>query len=188
MDNEVTMFRKTKLGVGTWRCWSEGSTVFVAHAQCVGGSEVVHKEVVPMGLAGRSLDEQVASRVRSRVNKQRDRGYVDSLDEARTAPRTNQLDLPLPMLAKKVGDLRGWPGKVIVQPKLDGFRCLATRNDDGDVICYTRGGKLLPALEHVCAALDPTLPHGVILDGEIYEHGKPLQAVASLASFGSLPR
>lgn len=153
----------------------------MAHAQVQGGSEIVHTEVVPRGLAGRSLEEQVLSRIRSRANRQRDRGYVDSYEAARDLPRTNALDLPHPMLAKKIDDLRRWPGKAIVQPKLDGFRCLVTRNGEGQVICYTRGGKVLDALTHVTRFLESYLPEGIVLDGEIYEHGKPLQTLASLA-------
>lgn len=178
----VTLYRKNKLGVGTWRCWAEGATVYVAHAQVVGGAEVVHAEPVPKGLAGRTLEEQVQSRIDSRANRQRDKGYVDIEEIARTTPRTNTLGTPLPMLAKVFADLKGrWPGKGVVQRKFDGFRCLVTRNDEGAVFCYSRQGKELPALSHVCEAYEPWLPDGVIVDGEIYEHGKPLQAIASLA-------
>lgn len=179
--NCTVLFRKNKLGVGEWRIWNDGPTIYVGHAQVVDGSLVVHKEIVPKGLAGRSLEEQVQSRIDSRINKQLDKGYVYSIEEARNNPRTNMLDLPHPMLAKKISDLRGWPGKSVVQRKYDGFRCLSARNEDLDAICYTRGGKILDALTHIIDRLKYVLPEDVILDGEIYEHGKPLQTIASLA-------
>lgn len=180
----ITLYRKNKLGVGTWRCWAEGATLYVAHAQVVGGSEVVHSEKVPKGLAGRTLEEQVQSRIDSRVNKQRDKGYVDDAETARTQPRTNTLDMPHPMLAKKLSDMRnGWwyNGPKVIQRKYDGFRCLVAKDDEDSVFCYSRQGKVLDALTHIKNALQHTLPEDVILDGEIYEHGKPLQAIASLA-------
>lgn len=178
---EVVLYRKNKMGVGSWRCWYEGNTVFVAHAQVVGGSEVTHSENVPRGLAGRSLTEQLESRVNSRANHQRDKGYVDSVQEAWTTTRTNALNMPMPMLAKKLKDLRGWPGKVAVQPKFDGFRLLVTKNEDGEVFGYSRQGKVLAALNHIYEPFQDWLPDDVVLDGEIYKHGVPLQAVASLA-------
>lgn len=182
IDGDCTvLFRKNKLGVGEWRIWTVDNVLWIGHAQVVNGSLVTHQETVQKGLAGRSMSEQIASRVASRINKQRDRGYVDTFEDARDNPRTNMLDLPHPMLAKKITDMRGWPGKAIQQPKLDGFRCLATRNSEGEVICYTRGGKILDALVHVTERLEPNMPDDFILDGEIYQHGKPLQAVASLA-------
>lgn len=177
----ITLYRSNKLGVGTWRIWAEGNVVKMAHSTVSGGAEVFHEEVVPIGLAGRTLEQQVISRVQSRINRQRDRGYVDSHEIASTQPVLNTLNLPPPMLAKKLDDLRVWPGKVIVQPKLDGFRCLVTRRPDGSVICYSRQGKELDALRHIATAFEGTLPDGIILDGEIYRHGTPLQTIASLA-------
>lgn len=153
----------------------------MAHANVLGGAEVLHTEEVKAGLAGRTLDEQVQSRINSRVNRQMDKGYVVSLDEAKTMPLTNTLNQPLPMLAKKFADLAYWIGRGVMQPKLNGYRCLVTRDDAGQVICYTRQGKLLTALGHIAEAVHPNLPDGVILDGEIYTHGMPLQVIASLA-------
>ena len=177
----ITLFRKNQLGVGTWRIWATDNVINMAHANVVGGSEVYHTEEVKAGLAGRSMAEQIESRIKSRVNRQMDKGYVDSLQEATTAPLTNMLAQPLPMLAKKYSDLPGWVGKGVVQPKLNGYRCLVTRNSEGQVICYTRQGKLLTALGHIAEAIHPHLPDGIILDGEIYTHGVPLQVIASLA-------
>lgn len=177
----INLYRKNKLGVGTWRIWPEGNVIVIAHAQVEGGKEIVHREAVPAGLAGRSLDEQVMLRIRSRCKRQMDRGYVESLDVATNSPLTNQLDLPPPMLAKKIKDLKRWDGPGVIQPKLDGFRLLTARNVEDEVIGYSRGGLELPALEHIYRELNETLPPDVILDGEIYEHGTPLQTIASLA-------
>lgn len=176
----ITLYRKNKLGIGTWRIWSGINIIFIAHANTHGGSEVIHTETVSEGLAGRTLEEQVQSRINSRVKKQRDRGYVTSIEEAINQPLTNMLDQPLPMLAKKLDQLRGWAGQYIMQRKLDGFRCLISRSED-KIIAYTRGGIALPAISHITDALKDKMPEGVVLDGEIYAHGTPLQAIASLA-------
>jgi DNA ligase 1 len=174
------LYRKNKFGVGSWRIWAEAGTIFIAHSNSDGGSEVVHTEVVPEGLAGRTLDEQVQSRIASRIKRQRDRGYVDSIDQAINNPLTNMLNQPPPMLAKKFDQLRGWAGRYIMQPKLDGFRNLTTNTGMG-ILAYTRGGIELPAITHITEALKPKMPEGITLDGEIYEHGTSLQTIASLA-------
>lgn len=176
----ISLFRKNRLGVGSWRIWWDGNLIYIAHATTHGGSEVIHTEEVPEGLAGRTLDEQIQSRINSRIKRQRDKGYVDTVSEALNNPLTNMLDQPPPMLAKKLDQLRGWEGRYIMQPKLDGFRCMITRAND-KILAYTRGGIELPAISHITKVLDTTLPDDFILDGEIYSHGVSLQTIASLA-------
>lgn len=176
----ITLYRKNKLGVGSWRIWNNGNLIYIAHSTTVDGSEVIHTEQVPAGLAGRTLEEQVQSRINSRVNRQRDKGYVDTLSEALNKPLTNMLDQPPPMLAKKLDQLSSWAGRYIMQPKLDGFRCMITRVEDR-IMAYTRGGKELDAIVHITSAFNQTLPEDVLIDGELYCHGVPLQTIASLA-------
>lgn len=176
----ITLYRKNRLGIGSWRVWAEGSTIFIAHASTNGGSEIIHTEQVPLGLAGRTLQEQIQSRINSRVKRQKDRGYVVSIEEAINRPLTNQLYQPLPMLAKKLDQVSRWAGKYVMQPKLDGFRCLISRSGD-DVIAYTRGGIQLTQIGHIVDSIRDKIPEGVVLDGELYQHGVPLQRIASLA-------
>lgn len=177
----ITLYRKNRLGVGSWKIWNESNTIVIAHTSTVGGSEIFHSEIVPCGLAGRSLEEQIASRIDSRVNHQRDKGYVDSLEQAMNSPLTNTLGMPPPMLAIKLRDMRGFPNVGYAQVKFDGFRCLVTRDNSGQILCYSRQGKVLTALQHLAKAFESTLPEDVVLDGEIYQHGQSLQSIASLA-------
>lgn len=176
----ITLYRKNRIGIGSWRIWADGSTIYIAHASTDGGAEIVHTEIVEAGLAGRTMYEQVMSRINSRVKRQKDRGYVTSIEDAMNRPLTNQLDQPLPMLAKKLDQMSEWAGKYVMQPKLDGFRCLVSRQGD-EVIAYTRGGIQLTNIDHIVDAVKDRLPDGLVLDGELYQHGVPLQKIASLA-------
>ena len=73
-----------------------------------------------------------------------------------------------PMLAHKFDDSRvDWSQPVYIQPKLDGVRCLFTK--DG---AYSRAGNKFMNLAHIELALIPffqQLPD-VVLDGELYNH------------------
>lgn len=73
-----------------------------------------------------------------------------------------------PMLAHKFDESRvDWSEPVYIQPKLDGVRCLFTK--DG---AYSRTGKKFMNLTHIELALTPffkSQPH-CVLDGELYNH------------------
>tara|TARA_R110002012_G_scaffold159999_2_gene321698 strand:+ start:456 stop:1289 length:834 start_codon:yes stop_codon:yes gene_type:complete len=73
-----------------------------------------------------------------------------------------------PMLAHKYDDKRvDWSEPVYIQPKLDGVRCLFTK--DG---AYSRTGKQFMNLAHIELALISFFKQNpdVILDGELYNH------------------
>ena len=73
-----------------------------------------------------------------------------------------------PMLAHKFDESRvDWSQPVYIQAKLDGVRCLFTK--DG---AYSRTGKKFMNLRHIEMALKPFFdnsPH-IVLDGELYNH------------------
>ena len=73
-----------------------------------------------------------------------------------------------PMLAHKFDESRvDWSKPVYIQAKLDGVRCLFTK--DG---AYSRTGKKFMNLKHIEMALQPFFdnsPH-IVLDGELYNH------------------
>ena len=73
-----------------------------------------------------------------------------------------------PMLAHKYDDSRvDWSLPVYIQPKLDGVRCLFTKNG-----AYSRTGKHFKNLVHIELALMPFFNNNpdVVLDGELYNH------------------
>lgn len=73
-----------------------------------------------------------------------------------------------PMLAYKVGNKEvDWSEKVFMQPKLDGVRCVISK--DG---AYSRTGKEWLNIHHITANLEPFFEKypDVVLDGELYNH------------------
>jgi ATP-dependent DNA ligase len=132
-------------------------------------------DTVELNMSGRNLDEQIELEIRSRINKQLDKGYRHTRDEAHEAKGMNVLNLARPMLAKVYNqqDLTG----CFMQYKFDGHRILVTRQND-ELIAYSRNGKLIHTIDHILEYVD--IPEGTTLDGELYIHGMPLQQISSL--------
>lgn len=98
----------------------------------------------------------------------RKRGYCDTPEEATASERFS------PMLAydfkdhKKLVDQQFMAGTgVLLQPKLDGIRCIA--NASG---LWSRDGNPIVAVPHIWEALGDIFEHNpeLILDGELYNH------------------
>lgn len=178
MENQTVLYRKHVNGVGTWRIWNNGSYLYYAHATVDGGREVCHTEFIQTNQSGRSIEEQIALQMNSRISRMLDKGYKWTRAEANLGA-TNQLDLPRPMLAQPLKRVSRVNYKnAIIQYKVDGHRCLVTRQD-GNLIAYTRQGKLIPSIEHILTELDDVLPEGSTLDGELFAYGVPLQTISS---------
>ncbi len=87
----------------------------------------------------------------------------------------------LPMLAQSEKKVKKklWP--YIAQPKFNGVRCMA-KLVDGKVVLMSRGGKYYH-IEHIEQELFTIFQKhpDIILDGEIYKHGVPLQEISGCA-------
>lgn len=139
-----------------------------------GGATQWKFDTVTENMSGRNLDEQFELEIQSRINKQLDKGYRYTRDEAQLVQNKNSLNLARPMLAKVYNgqDL----SNCFMQYKYDGHRCLVTRQND-ELIAYSRNGKLINSIDHILDHI--SIPEGVTLDGELYIHGLPLQTISS---------
>ncbi|QXO06627.1 hypothetical protein SEA_EFFIE_340 [Acinetobacter phage Effie] len=175
--NATTLYRKNALGVGIWSIWSEGFDIIMSHASTLDGAQIQHREHVKDGKQSRTREEQVAFRIASRISKQKDKGYVEDLEQASKSV-LNQLGLDVPMLAKTFDEYKHKFSYAHVQRKLNGLRCLATKQD-GKVILYSRRGKAFEALHEIADSLDKVLQEGQTFDGELYVHRTSLQTLQS---------
>jgi DNA ligase-1 len=121
--------------------------------------------------------EQANSEAQSKWNKELDKGYRETIESAEVTEGVKIL----PMLAKVYADHKHklqFP--VYVQPKLDGMRALTYL--DGDlVVMLSRKGKEINTTQHIKDELKKVLEAnpGLVLDGELYEHGKNFQKLIS---------
>lgn len=124
--------------------------------------------------------QQAVNEAESRWKHKKDReGYTED-------PKAAETNKPLaPMLAQSIEDVD--PSKLIwssafIQPKLDGFRCLAKWDAKlKKVVLISRQKKEIDTLPHLVERLTPILSKhkDVILDGELYAHGESFQSIQS---------
>lgn len=145
-----------------------------------GGSLQEEIECVYEGLQSRNLEEQILSRVNSRIHNKKKTGYVDNIQDATSNTRVNLLGFERPMLAKKYKDAANkikWHERVYIQPKLNGERCLI-RKCGGEITAYSRQGIEFTTLQHITNQLKK-ISDDFTLDGELYIHGVKLQTINS---------
>lgn len=161
-----------------WSIEVDDTTIIIKHGP-LNGSKITTYEEIERGKGGRSIYGQIISRVNSRINTQKLKGYKETIAEAQLG-RLNALELPKPMLAQPLNKVRNIDiESCFVQYKYDGNRCLITKQD-GKVIAYSRKGKIIETIEHITKSLD--IPEGIVIDGELYYHGTPLPTIRSWIS------
>ena len=161
-----------------WNIEVDDTTIIIKHGP-LNGAKITTYEEIERGKGGRSIFGQITSRVNSRINTQKLKGYKETIAEAQLG-RLNALELPKPMLAQPLNKVRNVDiESCFVQYKYDGNRCLITKRD-GKVIAYSRKGKIIETIEHITESLD--IPEGITIDGELYHHGTPLPTIRSWIS------
>ena len=88
-----------------WNIQAKDGVIVISHGH-VGGFMQSKHEYIEEGKAGRSVDEQIMSRMASRISKQRDKGYVTSFEEASKGKPKNILGFMKPMLAKRYDQVK----------------------------------------------------------------------------------
>ena len=178
---EKTLYIRDNAGkIRYWTCRPEPDGLEIEHG-VLGGTPQFQYEAIEFGKGGRDQDEQIESRINSRVSKQLDKGYVEDLAQAETMKPMNRLGFSKPMLAKKSEDIdmvKMMTKPFYLQHKLDGNRCLI-HNDGTGLVAYTRNGKEFKTLKHILEPLKDVVPSGWTLDGELYVHGQSLQTIVS---------
>ncbi len=147
----------------------------------IGGATKNKQIPIVLNNSGRDIYEQCSLEADARVNKKKQQGYTVEAP-AKGAEITNALGLPRPMLAKKYDGKTIHDKNAIIQPKLDGNRCIIRIGVDGNIMPYTRNGKLIDTLSHITLELSQipiSIKEDTFIDGELYCHGQSLQTIVS---------
>lgn len=176
--NRTDLFSKSSTGaIWQWSIWSENDWIYMDYG-VIGGESRTDSEHVPLGLATRTLEEQIISRINSRISKKLDSGYVRSIKEAKENKRTNSLGYKRPSKCVPWNSAKkSFPfTQTYSQRKLDGHHCNIV-NDDGVYVAYSSNGKIIDTIPEILDSI--VIPNGRTIEGELYHHGTILQTISS---------
>jgi len=151
------------------------AVIEIVHGLEDGQKQLESIDIVAGKNIGRSNEttpfEQAKMDAESKWNLKKDKGY--------TTVRGGKSKVLLPMLAQNINEREKYiVYPCNVQPKLNGMRCLAFR-ENGKIRFQSRGGKPIQSLPHIEHELLMIMKDGDIRDGELYAHGHKLQDILS---------
>jgi len=115
--------------------------------------------------------EQAIVEANAKHEKQRKKGYVDSIEAAQNGEFDALIEGGIvPMLAhtfEKQGKKIKYP--CYVQPKLDGLRMIAIV-ENGKCTLWSRTRKPITSLPHIVEEIERNFKEDIVLDGEAYNH------------------
>lgn len=167
MTTYPTLYKRTTSGkVQTWFMEIEDDRYRSTSGQLDGKRTTTEWTVAKAKNVGRAnattSKQQAVAEVEAEYEKKLARDYHKLLSDIDTHRRFK------PMLATKWGDRASKvSGRVYIQPKLDGVRCIATKTG-----LWSREGKPILGAPHIIDYLRPFFERdtGLILDGELYNH------------------
>ncbi len=169
---ETKLFKKDSKGKFRFiSIKAEGSKIIQESGLVDSLNTVFHTKKATPKNVGRAnettAEEQAILEVESFIKDKLTKGYFLNLDEVESEV------VILPQLAKDYFKERKkvlyGKDKIVVQPKLDGMRCLAFVKASGDVKLISRAGKPIENMMHIERQLSQ-LGMDIILDGELYIH------------------
>lgn len=176
-----TLYHTNKAGKQLWwRIWTLGDVIYAEGGQQDGKT----REFPPVECKGKNIgrtnetspEEQALCDAHTKWTKKQDQGYSTSKTEQKTT-------IILPMLANKFEDKKHvieYPW--LASPKIDGVRCIA-RLIDGQITLQSRQGTFwqqMQPLKEQLTRIFETYPD-LVLDGEIYSHTLPFNAISGAA-------
>jgi len=174
------LFKLTSSGkIQEWEISTEDNVVVVIQGQ-VDGKKQVYRDVIKEGKnIGRANSttpiEQAKAEAQAKWDKKFKKDYCLTIEKANLNKKEKRANLGgyLPMLAhsfKKHAE-RHLKYPCYVQPKLDGLRCIATKENE-EVKLWFRSGKEITTMNHIIKDLIHLMQNGDIFDGELYAHGE----------------
>ena len=168
-----------------WTVGVDGDTMWTEWGR-LGGKQQRSVRTYASGKQGRTAHEQAVFEAESAARKKLRLGYSPLAHGAVPPEPEHAAGPPLPMLASdwaKYKRPERWVDSVILlQPKLDGIRCVA---DTVSGALYSRTGKPFTGLPHLGAALrlaaEVAAPPARWIDGEIFCPGMGFQSIVAAA-------
>lgn len=174
------LFHRGKSGkLYSWLCWTSGDTIHTEYGT-VDGKKITTAKIATPKNVGKSNEttgsEQADLEAQAMWFNRVERKYSET-------PEMAQEEVLFPMLAKDYHKQKKVSFPALVQPKLDGCRCLCFYDGDS-VRLISRSGKewILPEISlHLLMFFEKNkLSEDIVIDGEVYLHGETFQTISSL--------
>ena len=155
----------SKGNIRVWEVAADGDQVIATYGILGGKHQQTKVDAVAKNI-GRSnettAEEQAVLDAQSQWNDK-------SVKYSKVKPTSkNYVQTLTPMLAKKYADIKTINYPIDVQPKLDGYRCLAKIDKNNEVTLISRSGKPF-TLTHIETDLEKLNTSNCYLDGELYK-------------------
>jgi ATP-dependent DNA ligase len=169
------LYKLTSTGkIQEWEIWVEGNVIHKRHGLQDGKKQHTTDTIKEGKNIGRSNETtpngQAELEAKALWTKKREKDYRETIEELNKEVKTSSFGGFLPMLAQKYTKHKNklkWA--CYCQPKLDGIRCIARKENDV-VSLWFRSGKQVKTMSHIEKALDRIMRNGEIFDGELYIH------------------
>jgi len=172
-----TLYKQTSTGaIQQWTIWVEDNEILTQFGQADGKKQLASDTIKEGKNIGKSNEttpsEQAELEAKSAWEKKLKKGYVKSRKDAEAGKVDDIIEGGVsPMLAHrfdKQGHKIEFPA--MVQPKLDGHRCVAVIKD-GTATLWSRTRKPILGVPHIIDELEKNFgDEDIILDGELYNH------------------
>lgn len=160
-----------------WEIRTEGAVIITRWGALSAGQQETREEIKKGKHIGKVNEttpvQQAELEAQARLEKKLKGGYVQDLDVARAGGRdaviTGGIDVMLADRFDKQADKLVYP--CLIQPKLDGHRCIAMVGEGNQVTLWTRTRNPITSMPHIVEAVAALqLKPGTVLDGELYTH------------------
>ncbi len=163
--------------VQEWQIFTEDNKVIVIQGQ-LDGKKQRYEETISKGKnVGRANEttpaKQAETEAQSKWDKKHKKDYHLTIEDCKSKGKIANQGGYLPMLAQSYQKhaTKHLKYPCYVQPKLDGLRCIATKDGIKGVRLWFRSGKEITTMNHIVEDLECLMEIGDILDGELYKHG-----------------
>ncbi len=172
-----TLFKKNSNGGHQeWTIGTQGNVIVTKWGQIGGAIQETRDEIKAGKNLGRAnattAEQQAASEAQSHWEKKLKKGYVQSLENAKDGKTDDIIEGGIfPMLAHKFskhGHKLNYP--CYLQPKLDGHRCIAMTDENGQCTLWSRTRKPITSMTHIIEVIGNLGMPNTIFDGELYNH------------------
>lgn len=168
---------------------SNGSAEIITQNGYIDGKMATSTRVIE---SGKNIGKSNETTAFQQACNEAEKKYQDKIDKEGYSTTVESIETPVfPMLANKFDHAKKKKNDIIfpcfVQPKLDGLRCMANKQIDGNIVMKSRVGKEFKKMVHLTTELNKFFDTAIKLgypnlyaDGELYSDEIPFEEISGI--------